>query len=69
MTHVRPTEDVIETASLYVLGALPADKRAAFEQHLAEDCRVCEQEVATLASVAGELGHAAPLMAPRPADS
>jgi anti-sigma factor ChrR (cupin superfamily) len=66
VTHLRATDDMIETASLYVLGALPADERAAFEQHLAEGCRACEHEVATLASVAGELGHAAPLTVPRP---
>ena len=66
MTHLRTTDDILETASLYVLGALPADERAAFERHLAQGCRTCEREVVTLASVTGELGHAAPARTPRP---
>lgn len=66
MIHLEPTDDVVETASLYVLNALPADERATFESHLAEGCRICEHEVARLTAVAGELGQAAPARAPRP---
>jgi len=67
VTHLRATDDVLETASLYVLGALPAEERAAFEQHLADGCRTCEREVVALAPVVGELGLATPTLMPRAA--
>lgn len=66
MTHVRATDDVLETAALYVLGALPGEERDAFEHHLAEGCRTCEQEIASLTAVVGELGQAVAAKAPRP---
>ena len=66
MTHLTATDDVLEAVSLYVLGALPGDERAAFERHLAEGCPTCAREVATLAATVGELGHGAPARAPRP---
>lgn len=66
MTHLSATDDVVETASLYVLDALPPDERAAFESHLADGCRTCRDEVAAFAAVAGEIGHAAPVRVPRP---
>jgi len=66
VTHPAPTDDVVETVSLYVLDALPADERATFERHLAEGCRTCAGEVARLTPVVGELGHAIPGRAPRP---
>src|SRR5262249_45506177 len=66
VTHPSPTDDVVETVSLYVLDALPADERATFERHLAEGCRTCAGEVARLTPVVGELGHAVPARAPRP---
>ena len=67
MTHPRATDDVLETASLYVLGALPAEERAAFEQHLADGCRTCERVVAALVPVVGELSLVAPTLMPRAA--
>ncbi len=67
MTHLKATDDVLETVSLYVLGTLPAEERAAFEQHLADGCRTCEREVAALAPVVGELSLAAPTLMPRAA--
>ncbi len=64
--HFEATDDLVETASLYVLDSLPADERAAFEVHLAEGCHTCQREVAAFAAVAGELGQASPARAPRP---
>ena len=66
MTHLQANDDVIETAALYVLGALPTGDREAFERHLAEGCGVCEGQVSELTPVAADLGHAAPPRTPRP---
>ena len=66
MTHREATDEIIETAALYALGALGAHERAAFERHLAEGCDVCAREVRSLVPVAGALGHAAPPRPPRP---
>ena len=65
MTHLRATDEVLETVSLYVLGALPADERAAFERHVADGCRTCAREVAALAPVVGELALAVPARTPQ----
>jgi anti-sigma factor ChrR (cupin superfamily) len=64
--HLRATDDVVETASFYVLGLLAAGERAAFERHLGEGCRTCQREVVTLGAVAAELGLGVPARAPRP---
>lgn len=59
--------DVVhELTGLYVLGALPADERRAFESHLAT-CAACQAEVTQLRSVADALPWSAPSVAPPPA--
>ncbi len=62
MTHERFNENV----GAYLLGALPAGERAAFERHL-EDCGECREEVATLRVAADALPHAVEPVAPPPA--
>jgi anti-sigma-K factor RskA len=45
-------------AGAYAVDALPADERAAFEEHLAT-CEACRTEVAELSATAARLGEAA----------
>ncbi|MFD4137634.1 anti-sigma factor [Streptomyces sp. NPDC058572] len=49
--------DPHQAVGAYVLHALPADERAAFENHLA-GCAACAQEAAELAAAAARLGGA-----------
>jgi quercetin dioxygenase-like cupin family protein len=65
--HRHATDDVVETAALYVLGALPDEERAAFERHLLEGCGACQREVASLEPVVAALGEVAPTVVPPPA--
>jgi quercetin dioxygenase-like cupin family protein len=65
--HRHPTDDVVETAALYVLGALPDEERAAFERHLVEGCGACQREVASFEPVVAALGEVPPAVAPPPA--
>ena len=58
MIHERPTEEMVERAALYALGALPPEEAAAFEAHLREGCRACQGEMETFAAVTGQLGYA-----------
>jgi anti-sigma-K factor RskA len=60
--HAR-WEDV---AGAYVLDAMPADERQAFEQHLVA-CEVCQAEVDELLPAAEALPMASPPMVPPPA--
>lgn len=48
-----------DSAAAYVLGALPAAERPAFEAHLAE-CPDCRQTVADLAGIPGLLARVSP---------
>jgi quercetin dioxygenase-like cupin family protein len=64
--HRHATDDVVETAALYVLGALPDEERAAFERHLVEGCGACQREVASFEPVVAALGEVAPAVAPPP---
>jgi anti-sigma-K factor RskA len=48
-----------DSAAAYVLGALPAGERSAFEQHLAE-CPDCRQAVSDLAGIPGLLSRVSP---------
>ena len=58
MRHPQRTSEVVELAALYALGVLDPEEAAAFEAHLAEGCRTCEEEVKTFGAVAGHLGAA-----------
>jgi anti-sigma-K factor RskA len=59
------THDEQSLAAPYVLGALDAAERRAFEAHLAT-CLVCQQELRTLQPVADALALAVPQRTPRP---
>jgi quercetin dioxygenase-like cupin family protein len=65
--HRHATDDVVETAALYVLGALPDEERTAFERHLVEGCGACQREVASFEPVVAALGEVPPAVAPPPA--
>ncbi|MGH7710546.1 MAG: anti-sigma factor [Gemmatimonadaceae bacterium] len=52
-------EEWADATAAYALGALDADARAAFEQHLAS-CATCRAEVDELKETAAMLAHAAP---------
>lgn len=52
-----------ESTGLYVVGALPADEREAFERHL-RSCDECAAEVRSLRSVADALPYALPQVDP-----
>ncbi len=66
MQHLMPTDEVLEVAALYALGALGPEEAAAFEGHLGEGCRACEEEVKAFAAIIEHLGYAAPPQSPRP---
>lgn len=59
------THDEQALAAPYVLGALEASERRAFEAHLAT-CPICLAEVRSLQPVADALAHAVPQQTPRP---
>ena len=59
------THDEQALAAPYVLGALDASERRAFEAHLAT-CPICLAEVRSLQPVADALAHAVPQQTPRP---
>jgi anti-sigma-K factor RskA len=62
----REHEELREQAALYVLGALAAEERAAFEAHLAT-CAECSAEVRSLAGVPAMLAQTVPQVDPSPA--
>lgn len=59
-------DDMVVLAPAYVLGALEADERRAFESHLAE-CDRCASEVRSLGRVTAGLAQSVPQVTPRPA--
>ena len=59
-------EQMAALAPAFVLGALDAEEKRAFELHLAE-CPLCESDVRSLMPVVDALGRAAPQAAPSPA--
>jgi hypothetical protein len=63
--HREVTDEVVEQASLYVLGALPVEERAAFATHVA-GCGTCRREVERFGGVAEHLAFAVAPLAPRP---
>jgi anti-sigma factor ChrR (cupin superfamily) len=63
--HQRPTDEVVELAALYAVGALDPEEAVAFESHLAEGCQTCEAEVRTFSAVSQQLGYATTAETPR----
>jgi predicted anti-sigma-YlaC factor YlaD len=63
----HPVNVACESAAAYVLGALPAAERSAFEMHL-EGCPDCRGTIADLAGLPGLLARVSPddLVAPAP---
>jgi anti-sigma factor ChrR (cupin superfamily) len=53
-----------EQAALYATGALEPSERAAFENHLREGCRYCQDELQDFQAVATALAHANPQHSP-----
>ena len=45
MKHAALTDEVVERAALYALGALTQIEAQAFEDHLADGCEVCRREL------------------------
>ena len=64
MAHGRVTEDVLEQAAMYALGALDPDAAQAFEQHLREGCDVCESELRAFRETAALVGSSVPQFLP-----
>lgn len=64
MKHTVVEDELDERASLYALGALSQHEARAFEEHLAEGCEACEDELRSFEEVAGALAFAAPAVAP-----
>ncbi len=64
MKHTVAGDETGERASLYALGALNQHEARAFEEHLAEGCEACEDELRSFEEVAGALALAAPASAP-----
>ncbi|MEW6207572.1 MAG: anti-sigma factor [Acidobacteriota bacterium] len=56
MKHELKTEELQERAAIYALGALSQHEARAFENHLREQCKVCEEEVAAFAEAVGQIG-------------
>jgi len=64
MKHTAVGDEIGERASLYALGALSQLEARAFEEHLAEGCEACEDELRSFEEVTGVLALAAPAVAP-----
>jgi anti-sigma-K factor RskA len=60
LKHERPNEWIQETAALYALGVLSQHESQAFEAHLLEGCRVCEQELRQFEQIVAALSLSAP---------
>ena len=56
--HQQPTDETHEWVALYALGALAAEEKAAFEDHLRDCCPVCESDLRSFENVVGQLGFA-----------
>lgn len=65
MVRDHTIEEAQEMAAVYALGALQGEERSAFEQHLAEGCATCAEEVAAFGVVVAELAYAMPAQTPR----
>jgi anti-sigma factor ChrR (cupin superfamily) len=63
--HFESNPDLQELASLYALGTLSEDEKAAFEAHLSLGCPVCESEVTSFRRVTGAIAQTASPIHPR----
>ena len=56
LKHELKTEELQETAAIYALGALSQHEARAFENHLREQCPVCEEEACSFSEAVGQIG-------------
>ena len=64
MNHTVGGDEIRESASLYALGALSQHEARAFEEHLAEGCEACEDELRSFEEVTEALAFASAEAAP-----
>ncbi|HEY0380306.1 MAG TPA: cupin domain-containing protein [Pyrinomonadaceae bacterium] len=64
MNHTVGGDEIRERASLYALGTLSQHEARAFEEHLAEGCEACEDELRSFEEVAEALAFAPPAAEP-----
>ena len=67
MKHAALTDEVVERAALYALGALTQIEAQAFEDHLADGCEVCRGELDEYHFAVEALAVATPDAEPSPA--
>ena len=65
MTPHPHTDDMLEMATLYALGALAPEQAATFEAHLGVGCPACQKELEAMAATASALGYAVRPARPR----
>ena len=63
MRHQEPSDEILEQAALYALGALEGQEKESFEKLAAEGCATC-QAVKDFQNVTGLLGSSATPVAP-----
>ena len=63
MTHQKPSDEILEQAALYALGALEGQEKEAFEQLVEEGCATCKA-VKDFQNVADLLGTSVTPVAP-----
>ena len=63
MNHQHPSDEILEQAALYALGAFEGPEKEAFEKLVAEGCATC-QAVKDFQNVAGLLGAGVKPMTP-----
>jgi anti-sigma factor ChrR (cupin superfamily) len=66
MEHKRVTDEILELAALYALGALEPQKAKEFEDHVKEGCAICESELRVFRETASMLPAALPGSRPHP---
>lgn len=64
MKHSVATDEILETVSMYSLGALDPPERSAFEEHLASGCEVCETQLQSFLCVGAALAMGVRDMSP-----
>lgn len=64
MSHHNSEEEIALQAALHALGVLPENEALAFQQHLAQGCRICQAEVESYQSTVEKLGFGAPRVEP-----